>query len=84
MALKINPTPFITPFTTRLQKKPAIVTKRRDLDLARLSMHGTVVATLIVSSITLSLTSSKGISSKTSFLEGERFPSSAMIISKFL
>ena len=84
MALKINPTPFITPFTTRLHKKPAMVTKTPALDLARLSMHGTVVATLIVSSITLSLTSSKGISSKTSFLEGERFPSSAMIISKFL
>ena len=86
MALKMNPMLFITPLTTRLHKKPAMVTKKPTpfLDLAKLSMQGMAVASLTVSSMTLSLTSLlrvlSGISTKTpSFLDGERFPSSVIL-----
>ena len=79
MALKINPILFITPFTTRLHRNPAMVTKKPTLflDLAKLSMQGMVVATLIVSSMILSAISSKGISSKFPFSMEGSFSSSA-------
>ena len=79
IALKINPILFITPFTTRLHRNPAMVTKKPTLflDLAKLSMQGMVVATLIVSSITLSAISLMISFMKAPFSMEESFSSSA-------
>ena len=78
IALKINPILFITPFTTRLHRNPAMVTKKPTLflDLAKLSMQGMVVATLIVSSMTLSAISFMISFMKAPFSMEESFSSS--------